>query len=254
MNIKVLNNIYPDIAKNLFSIISDLSRTPFDEEIYNFMEESKKTLRALIMSSLEQKKEGMYSYYKLGSIIYYQNGLCKCNDKCIDLGSFDSNNINENIREVPGNAKDLIKYADDIVKIYPLVAYQIYNLCMPDYKFKRLYNGNRGSLERIVHNCEIIKKELNNPNAQMNNRKKEMYNDGIKVIEQLSKILAPNDKVVIINPEKLEEFATSTDESLFIIKELFGDITEKGSQMIEFLENQNDEINDIMRRLRVMDE
>lgn len=254
MNIKVLNNVYPDITKNLFSIILDLSRTPFDEEIYNFMEESKKTLRTLIMSSPEQKKEGMYSYYKLGSIIYYQNGLCKCNDKCIDLGSFDSSNINENIREVPSNAKDLIKYANDVAKIYPLVAYQIYNLCMPDYKFKRLYNGSRGSLERIVHNCEIIKKELDNPNAQMNDRKKEMYNDGIKVIKDLLQILTPNDKIVIIDTKKLEEFAASMDENLFIKKDLTGDYVEKGSQLIEFLENQNDEINDIMRRLRVMNE
>lgn len=254
MNIKVLNNVYPDIAKNLFSIISDLSRTPFDEEIYNFMEESKKTLRTLIMSSPEQKKEGMYNYYKLDSIIYYQNGLCKYNDKCIDLGSFDSSNIDENIREVPVNAKDLIKYADDIAKIYPLVAYQIYNLCMPDYKFKRLYNGSHGSLERIVHNCEIIKKELDNPNAQMNDRKKEMYNDGIKVIKDLLQILTPNDKIVIIDTKKLEEFAASMDENLFIKKDLTGDYVEKGSQLIEFLENQNDEINDIMRRLRVMNE
>ncbi len=258
--INVLNHTYASLSEKLFSIIYDLYHTPYENDLNDFMEESKKTLRKLLFNTPEQIDESDYAYHKLNNIIYYQNGLCECNNKYIDLGTFTpkSNIVEENIRKVPDNADEILKYAENISHIHPLVACQLFNFANPNYKFKRLYNGYRGSFERIIHNCEVIQKELNDPNSSMNDRKKEIYNDGKKIaLDIMYQIVSDHHNIVLIDTNHLDDFIKTYDEKYFVYSMNFTydeeNFVECGNIIIDFLRNQNDEVIDIAGRMRILD-
>lgn len=245
--IKVLNSEY-DVAEKLFSIIHDLQQTPCSD---SFLTESKLFLRKLLMSTPKQQTTG-YDFYKTKNITYYQNGLCIYNEQAIDLGSFGEELVEE--KEVKKDVESAMKIAKEIENDYPVVFYQLINYADPTYKFKQLYAGRRGSFERIINNCEILKKEFADKYSGTNDRKKEMYEENKKIAENIIKLIVRNNTIAAIATKDIECFVKTKDFSLIQTKKLDNtNFVEAGIEILNFFYKFDNTTINILERIRLLD-
>ena len=234
-------DIETPIAEEIFSIISELEQTTYETDpvFSNYVEASKKALQSILMSYKEQEDESGYKFYSNGFIKYYQNGLCVMKESKILLAPFgEIKNSNSNaINEQAMNLANEINL--------PFVSAQLKNFADPTYKFSQIYNGMKGSFERITSNCEFIEKDLTDDVIEVHEEMKKLLNN---VIEKL----APTKIFYIIKPDKVKEYAETQNDDCLIQVPLEDDAVKSARLIIDTIYDQDEVAIDIARRMRIL--